>query len=199
MMCPGNPDDEVARVKVLCGKNGGTMVDNDFTNIDGPVDFFDSHDNNVSDTAINADADDGSYSKGAPATKKKRKKGAMTKTGGKQANKCNKKCRHNNTTINPDLVLLSGKGDADGEEGDADGYSGGDDKDNLDNNFFKEKRYEKMKAKYWMKHTGRRPGREIHLIPFGGTTELFCPKVSNKELKGFIDAHSDIRFSRIFE
>ncbi len=29
--------------------------------------------------------------------------------------------------------------------------------------------------------------------------ETFLPKVSNKELKGFINAHSDIRFSCIFE
>jgi hypothetical protein len=113
MMCTGNPDDEVARVKVLRGKNGGAMVDDNFTDVDGPVNFFDSRDDDVSDTADDADADDGSYSEGAPATKKKRKKGAMTKTGGKRATKRNKKRRHNNNTINPDLVLLSGDGDAD--------------------------------------------------------------------------------------
>jgi hypothetical protein len=64
-------------------KNGGTIADDDFTNVDGPVDFFDSRDDNISDTANNADADNGLYSKGAPATKKKRKKGATTKMGGK--------------------------------------------------------------------------------------------------------------------
>ncbi len=63
-------------------------------------------------------------------------------------------------------MLLSGKGDAVGKEGDADGYSGQDDKDDSDNNFFKEKRYKKTKAKNWTKHAGRRPGREIHPIPF---------------------------------
>ena len=31
MLCPGNPDDEIVRVRVLIGKNGGTMVDGDFT------------------------------------------------------------------------------------------------------------------------------------------------------------------------
>ena len=53
------------------------MVDDDFTDkeiVDGDednVDFFDSRDDAVND--VN-DADDGSYSEGAPATKKKRKK-----------------------------------------------------------------------------------------------------------------------------
>jgi len=85
MLCPGNPDDEMVRVRVLTGKNGGTMVDNDFTDKeiideDDDVDFFDSRANAVSDAN---DADDGSYSEGAPATKKKRKKGVTKKTGGK--------------------------------------------------------------------------------------------------------------------
>ncbi len=88
------------------------------------------------------DADDGSYSKEAPATKKKRKK-----TGGERATKHNKTRRLNNTTINPDLVLRSGKRDTDGKEGNAYGYSGGDDDSDLDNDFFEEKRYEKLKAK----------------------------------------------------
>ncbi len=123
------------------------MVDDDFTNIDAPVNFFDSCDDDVSDTANNTDADDGSYSKGAPVTKKKRKKGATMKTGGKQATKRNKKRRHNNTTINPDLVLLSDKGDADGEEGDTDGYIGGDDEDDSDNNFFEENGTKKRRQK----------------------------------------------------
>jgi hypothetical protein len=82
-------------------------------------------------------------------------------------------------------VLLSGEGDVDGKEGNADGYSGGDNEDDSDNIFFEEKRYKKMKAKNWTKHAGGQPGREIHPIPFGGTTETFCPKVSNKELKGW--------------
>ncbi len=94
------------------------MVDNDFTDkelVDGDedVDFFDCRDDAVNDAN---DADDGSYSEGAPATKKKRKK-----TGGKRATKRNKTRQLNNTTINPDLVLRCGKRDAEGEEGDADG------------------------------------------------------------------------------
>ena len=145
MLCLGSLDDEMVRVRVLCGKNGGTMVDDDFTDEevddgDNDVDFFDSHDDAVDDTD---DADDGSYSKGAPATRKKRKKGAKTKTGGKRATKRSKTRGCKNTTINPDLVLHSGEVDAKGEEGDADGYSRGDDDSNLDNDCFEEKRYEK--------------------------------------------------------
>ena len=122
MLCLGSLDDEMVRVRVLCGKNGGTMVDDDFTD---------------------EEVDDGSYSKGAPATRKKRKKGAKTKTGGKRATKRSKTRGCKNTTINPDLVLHSGEVDAKGEEGDADGYSRGDDDSNLDNDCFEEKRYEK--------------------------------------------------------
>jgi hypothetical protein len=100
MMCPGNPDDEVARVKVLRGKNGGTMIDDNFTKVDGPVDFFDSRDDNVSDTADDADADNGSYSEGAPVTKKKRKKGVTMKTGGKS------NATKNADTITPQSTLI---------------------------------------------------------------------------------------------
>ncbi len=70
MLCPGNPDDEMVQVKVLHGKNGGTMVDDDFTDKeavdegDDDVDFFDSRDDGVKDAD---DADNGLYSKGAPA------------------------------------------------------------------------------------------------------------------------------------
>ena len=82
MLCPDCPDDEMVRVRVLRRKNGGTMVDNDFTDKevddgDNDVDFFDSRNDTVNDTD---DADDGLYSEGAPATKKKRKKGAKTDT-----------------------------------------------------------------------------------------------------------------------
>ena len=84
MLCPGSPDDEMVRVKVLRGKNGGTMVNDDFTNKevvngDDDVNFFDSR-NEAIDDANNAG--DGLYSEGAPVTKKKRKKGATTKMGG---------------------------------------------------------------------------------------------------------------------
>ncbi len=111
MLCPSNTDNEMVRVRVLIGKNGGTMVDNDFTDkeiidSDEDVDFFDSRDNAVNDAN---DADDGSYSEGAPATKKKRKN-----TGGKRVTKRNKTRRLNNTTINPDIVLRSGERDTDG-------------------------------------------------------------------------------------
>ena len=96
-------------------------------------------------------------------------------------------------------MLRSGERDADGEEGDADGYSGGGDDSDSDNDFFEDKRYEKSKAKNWTKHTDGRPGREIHPILFGGTTETFRPKVSDEELKDFIDEHGDIRFCHIYE
>ncbi len=166
------------------------MVDNDFTDNEGgdeeDVDFFASRNDAFEDAD---DADDGSYSKGVPATKRKRKrrklgkrkKGETTKTVGKQAAR-----RHENTTINPDSVLRGGECEVDLKEGDADGYSGGeDDEDDSDNDLFKEKRYKKTKAKNWTKHTNRSPGRDILPIPFGGTTEFFRPKVSDEELKGF--------------
>jgi hypothetical protein len=94
-------------------------------------------------------------------------------------------------------VLHSGEVDAKGEEGDADDYSRGDDNSDLDNDYFEEKRYKKTKEKNWTKHTDGRPGREINPIPFEGD-ETFFPKVSDEELKGFIDEHGDIRFSRIY-
>ena len=96
-------------------------------------------------------------------------------------------------------MLRSGERDSDGKEGDADGYSGGGEDSNSDNDFFEDKRYKKSKAKNWTKHTDGRPGREIHPIPFGGTMETFCPKVSDEELKGFIDEHGNIRFFHIYE
>jgi hypothetical protein len=172
------------------------MADDDFTNkeiVDGDedVDFFDCRDDAVNDAN---NADDGSYREGAPATKKKRKK-----TGEERATKHNKTRRLNNTTINPDLVLRSGKRDMDGKEGDADGYSGGDDDSDLDNNVFEEKRCEKSKAKNWTKHTNGQPGRTIYPIPFKGTTQSFCPKVSEEGLKGFTDEHGDVRFYRIYK
>ena len=57
------------------------LTDKEVVDGDDDIDFFDSRD----DAADNADdADDGSYSEGAPATKKKRKKGATAKRGGKE-------------------------------------------------------------------------------------------------------------------
>jgi hypothetical protein len=96
-------------------------------------------------------------------------------------------------------VLRSGERDTDGKEGDTDGYSGGDNDSDLDNDFFEDKRYKKLKAKNWTNHTDGRPGRKIYPIPFGGTTQTFCPKVSEEELKGFTDKHGDIRFYCIYE
>ena len=58
--------------------------------------------------------------------------------------------------------MLSGKGDAD-FEGDADAE---DSDNNID--LFKEKQYEKTKAKIWTKHKNGQAGREIHPIPFTG-------------------------------
>ena len=65
------------------------MVNDDFTDNkvvdeDNNIDFFDSHDDAIDDAH---NADDGSYSKGAPTTKKKRKKGATMKMGGKPKRK----------------------------------------------------------------------------------------------------------------
>ena len=132
---------------------------------DDNIDFFDSRNNAVNDAN---DADNGSYSKGAPATKKKRKKRVTMKTGGKRSTKRNKTCWHKNTTINPDLVLRSGEGDADSEEGNADGYSGGDDNKNLDNNYFEEKRYKKRRQKIGQSTlTDNRGGRFIGFLSKG--------------------------------
>jgi hypothetical protein len=71
-------------VPVLCGKNGGWMVNNDYTDkedlaVDNTI-KYNSHNNNGNDaTENNANANnDSSYSKGA-ATKEKRKKGATKK------------------------------------------------------------------------------------------------------------------------
>jgi hypothetical protein len=39
----------------------------------------------------------------------------------------------------------------------------------------------------------------IHLIPFTGLAEFFSPNLTDEELKGMVDVHGDIRFSKIFE
>jgi hypothetical protein len=64
--------------------------------------------------------------------------------------------------------------------------------------FLRTRGTKKSKAKNWTKHTDGQPGRDIHPIPFGGTTEIFHPKVSEEELKGFTDKHGDIRFYCIY-
>jgi len=138
------------------------MVDDDFIDkeiVDGDedVDFFDSRNDAVNDTS---NADDGSYSEGAPATKKKRKK-----TGGKRATKRNNSRRLNNTTINPDLVLRSGERDADGKEGDEDGYSGGDDDSNSDNDFLRTRGMKNRRQKIRRSTpTDNRGGRFIQFL-----------------------------------
>jgi hypothetical protein len=43
------------------------------------------------------------------------------------------------------------------------------------------------------------PGRVIHPIPFTGTSEFFCPNISEIEMKEMIDEHGDVRFHKIFE
>ncbi len=48
-------------------------------------------------------------------------------------------------------------------------------------------------------HANGRPGRVIHPIPFTGLAEFFRPNISDKELKGMVDVHSNVRFSKIFE
>jgi hypothetical protein len=167
-----------------------------FNNLnDANQDNGDNNGNNDNDNYN--DNDDDLYSK--VTTTKKRKKQARSKPmtskkrKSKGTTKCNNKSQHNNnTSINHDFVI-SGKGDAD-IEGDADGK---DSDNNID--LFEEKRYKKTKAKNWTMHKNGQPGREIHPIPITGTSELFCPNISDKEMKGIIDKHGNIRFHKIFE
>ena len=48
-------------------------------------------------------------------------------------------------------------------------------------------------------HANGQPGRVIHPIPFTGRAESFRPNIFDKELKGMVDEHVDIRFCKIFE
>ena len=59
--------------------------------------------------------------------------------------------------------------------------------------------YKKIKAKNWTMHESKWPGREIQPIPFTGPAEFFRPNLTDKELKGMLDEHGDIRFSKIYE
>ncbi|KAL3774010.1 hypothetical protein ACHAW5_004860 [Stephanodiscus triporus] len=110
----------------------------------------------------------------------------MEKRAERAKTKCNKKSRHNNnTSINHDHAL-SDKSDVGIEEGDADGENSYEDMD-----FFKERWYKKTKPKF---------GRCIHPIPFTGPAKFFHPNISDKgELKGMMDAHGGIRFSKVVE
>jgi len=48
-------------------------------------------------------------------------------------------------------------------------------------------------------HENGRPGREIWPIPYTGLAELFSPNLTEEELKGMVDVHGNIRFSKIHE
>jgi hypothetical protein len=118
MLCPCNPVDKMVRVRVLHGKNGGTMVDDDYTDKEFIDEGGDDDDVDLLIAAMTPSRTHHSYSNGVPATKRKREKGgATTKTAEKRAAKHNNKRQHKtNATINPDSVLLRGEGGADGEE-----------------------------------------------------------------------------------
>ena len=80
------------------------------------------------------------------------------------------------------------------EDGDTDGENSDKDMD-----FFEKRRYKKTKPKNWTMHENGRPGRVIHPILFTGPAKFFRPNISDEKLKGIIDAHGDIRFSKVFE
>ena len=174
------------------------MVDDDYTNKEDAVvdkeatEFNDqdnnNNDNNEGDDGCNDDDEGDDYIEAVATTEKKRKKGNLS-----TSRKWHKSKGTTNTPINHDSVMLSGEGDAD-FEGDTDSEDSDDDID-----LFKEKRYEKTKAKNWTKRKNGRPGREIHPIPFTGSAEFFWPSLSDNEVKGMMDEHDDIRFHKIFE
>jgi hypothetical protein len=41
--------------------------------------------------------------------------------------------------------------------------------------------------------------REIHPIPFTGTSEFFRPNITDKKMKDMIDKHGNVCFHQIFE
>ena len=100
----------------------------------------------------------------------------------------------NNTSINHDSVMLSDKGDPD-FEGDAGGdFEGDADGDNSDNDIdlFEESDTKKQKPKIGQcTKTDDQGGQPI---PF-----FFCPNLTDEELKGMVDEHGNIRFSKIYE
>jgi hypothetical protein len=50
-----------------------------------------------------------------------------------------------------------------------------------------------------MKHKNGQPGRVIHPILFTGTSEFFCPNISDIEMKEKIDKHGNACFHKIFK
>jgi hypothetical protein len=116
---------------------------------------------------------------------KKRKLKGITKRN-------RKRWHTSNTSINHGFVVC-GEGDA-VVEGDADGKDSDKDAD-----LFKEKRYERTNAANWTKHKNGQPGRVTHPIPFTGTSEFFCPNISDIEMKEMIKEHGNVRFHKIFE
>jgi hypothetical protein len=178
------------------------MNDDDYISKEEAIKFNDQDNNDDDDNDDNnGDDDDDLYIPDVATMEKKRKKGARSKLKSSMSKKWHKSKGTNNTSINHDSVMLSGKGDPD-FEGDADGDLEGDaDGEDLDEDidFFEEKRYEKTKAKNWTMHKNGRPGRVIHPIPFTGPAEFFSPNLSDEELKGMVDVHGNIRFSKIIE
>jgi hypothetical protein len=118
------------------------MVDDDYRDKEETIEFDNRDDDEDND-------DDDLYIPEVATTEKKRNKGVRLKSKLSTSKKWHKSNGTNNTSINHDFVMLSGKGDPD-FEGDADGNpkgdaDGEDSDDNID--FFEEKRYEKIKAK----------------------------------------------------
>jgi hypothetical protein len=184
------------------------MVDDDYINMEDvavdeeAIEFNNRNDddqeneNNNDCNNNNDDEDNDNVLYIKVAATKKRKKGTrlkpmmLKKRKPKGTTKHNNKSRHNsNTSINHDF-LVWGKGDAD-VEGDADGEESVEDVD-----LFKEKRYKKTNAANWTKHKNGQPGRVIHPIPFTGTSEFFCPNISDIEIKEMIREHGAVRFHK---
>jgi hypothetical protein len=49
------------------------------------------------------------------------------------------------------------------------------------------------------KHKNGQPGRVIHPTSFTGTSEFFCPNISEIEMKEMIDEHGNVSFHKNFE
>ncbi len=132
------------------------MVDDDYTDKEEAIKFNDQDNNDDDDNDNNDDndgdddgnGDDNLYITDIATMEKKRKKGARLKLKSLMSKKWHKSKGTNNTSINYDAVMLSGKGDPDFEgdadgnlEGDADGEDSDDDID-----FFQGKAIQKNKS-----------------------------------------------------